>query len=179
MQGERAPNTMKKKGWSREEALVPILFGSYCIAYLVQVYGLPVQSTKYPHMLMFFIVILLVSIIFTYILIPATKEGPAASKETEKARALAQRPQLGWTTLYKPASVIIATFVYPQIMTVLGFTITTTIFLMVLLRIFGTRQISTILAISLGFAFLLFFSMTFYLKITLPPFALADLPLDL
>jgi hypothetical protein len=168
--------------WSNEETIVPILFGSYCFAYLIQVYSLPSRSTRYPYLLMLGILILFVFIVFQHVFARATKEsleqfGTTTGENIRQHISYKQKGAAAWKLVYKPTSVMIATFVYPHIMTLLGFTFTTFFFLFILLWIFGTRRILTILAISIGFPLGLFLIMTFYLKINLPAFGLIDLPL--
>jgi hypothetical protein len=171
---------MRKKIWS--EAVVPAIFVCYCLAYLAQVYGYPYESVVYPYILMASALIFLVFIFLRYVLSPALEESPSPSKELASGPARIQETLIRklmstWKTVYKPASVMIATFLYSDVVKLLGFTITTVIFLFILLRICGTRRISALIVLSLTFSLFLFFLMTFYLKIDLPPFALADLPL--
>jgi hypothetical protein len=127
------------------------------------------------------ILVLLIFIFFKYVFIRvpkgSTDQFGETSREGGKQLSGTKKVIAIWKSVYKPACLMIATFTYPHTMTILGFTFTTSLFLFVLLWIFGTKRISAILAISVGFPLCLFFMMTFYLKITLPPFTLADLPL--
>ncbi len=171
---------MRKIHWG--EAVVPIIFALYCFAYLWQVYGFPYASVVYPCFLIFFIILFLIFIVSKQVLRHAANEGFDSSKETvgeelEEHKTHVQMLLTSWKKLYKPASVMIATFAYPYVVIILGFTITTSIFLLILFWIFGTRHIFSLLALSLGLSLFLFFALTFYLKLTLPPFALSELPL--
>ena len=177
MEHERASASLRKKSWSRDEAVVPVLFLSYCLAYILQTYHLPKESTKYPYILIVFVVTLFVWVIYKHVFLQAKVEGVGA--ESEKEDWHIENFFTDWKKLGKPASILVATFVNPYVMTVLGFTLTNALFLAVLFWIFGVRRISTILGLSLGFSLFIFFIMTYYLKIILPPFALVDLPFGL
>jgi hypothetical protein len=169
---------------NRGEMVVPVIFAAYCLAYLLQVYDLPTQSTKYPYIIMALATALLVVVLLRFGLgggrrLHEPGGGAARAGTDNPAAASLQRPSWVSPLAYRPISVLLATFVSPYLMVVLGFTITTWLFLAALFWVFGTRRPATVVFFSLVTALVLFVTMTFYLKLTLPAFALADLPFGL
>lgn len=162
----------------RGEMVIPAVFAVYCLAFLVQVYNLPAESTKYPYIVMALVTVLLVVILVRFGVrrgqrLPGRPAGAAGREGPLSGQSWLPR------LAHRPISVLGATFVSPYLMAVLGFTITTWLFLAALFWIFGTRRPSILFLLSLGTALFLFVTMTFYLKLTLPAFALADLPFGL
>jgi hypothetical protein len=182
------PTPRAKRRLSTEEGIVPIVFGCYLVAYLLQVYGLPPESTRYPYLLILCITGLFVWVIFKKVYVPhLVAEKNTVDQPCNAIRRIGVRERktpVRWmvdtiSKYYKPIALMIMTFIMPSLMDYFGFTIATSLFLAILFWIYGNRRFSTIGVLSVGCALLFFVLLHLYLRIPLPPFAWAELPLGL
>ncbi len=143
-----------------------MIFGTYCLAYIVQVHGISLRSTLYPYLLIGLIALLLTIDLARRATAP--QEGTGGSEDSD-AQSHGRR-------FARPAVIVAATLTYVPLAGQLGFVITTTLLLAFLLRVMGNRNWLAIMAASAGLSLAIFVAMSIYLKISLPSFRFTDLP---
>lgn len=146
--------------------VVPVIFGTYCLAYIVQVHGISWRSTLYPYLLIGLMALLLAIDLARSRAAP--QEG-AGGNEDSDAQGHGRR-------LARPVAIVATTLAYVPLAGQLGFVVTTTLLLAFLLRVMGNRNWLAIMAASAGFSLAIFVAMSLYLKISLPSFRFTDLP---
>lgn len=153
----------QQSGRGRSRVVVPTLLLLYLAAYVAQTYRLPLTATLYGYGL--------IALIITGLLVLLVGHN---RHDSGSHSALFSRKEI--RPPLKPLGFLALTALYPFVMPLLGFVITTFALSVILLRLFGEKSIWKSVAIGMVLSVGFFIGVGGLLGIPLPSFAFARLP---
>ncbi|MBI4184568.1 MAG: hypothetical protein HY521_11275 [Proteobacteria bacterium] len=164
----------------RAELVVPVLIVLYLIAYIAQTFDLPYDAVLYPYLVIGLLLALLGVFLFREFVSNPPGEGPAAEAAARRPEGgLVERGVAFCRTHHKSLGIIVCIALYPQIIKLFGFIVTTTLFLAALFWIFQTMRRLHAVPVALAISFVLKWLLIDLASLTLPTFSLARLPFNI